>query len=202
MTTNVVVSSGFLAVVASVRASFAAQGNTAVVEVGWKRRWRQDNQGAGGASRVVFTPSEDNGAGGNILPPKFPGDRQLRDGSNNVVGHVRALADEEHTSIVSIWAVDNTDRENEELQIAAVETLKEQTMNAIYESQGAFASVTWGAKTWTPPPERAFGLELRFGMTLRTPIFMPPTLRIFPTGFVVNRGEPWTDPAAVNPGDT
>jgi hypothetical protein len=200
----IVINSGFLAAVAAVKVYFTEKSITADVSVGWKRRWRQDNQGTGGANRVVFTPSGDaKGGGGKIIPPRFPGERNVRASAGATpTATIRSLVEWERSVMISVWAVDNSAREDEAAQIEATEDLFEWTVRAIHGAPGAFANLVWGDVTWTPPPERAFGLELQCGLTFRHPIFSEPTLLKFPTVAAVARKTPIPSDAAPPAGDT
>lgn len=206
--TTVTIQSGLLAAVGAVRTFFSDNGVSAVVDVGWKRRVRQDNQSPSGAGRVVFTPSgSDAGDGGKLVQARFTGPRSLRDPSatdpRKVIGSVRSLLEWERRCLVSVWAADVApqNREDEAAQIEAVESLTEWTVRAVHAAPGAFASVVWGATTWTPPAERAFGLELRFDLTFRHPMFDTPRMLVFPGGNV-SRGTYLPRPAGAADGDT
>lgn len=188
----IIIRSGFLAAVASIKPFLAANGITANVEVGWKKRTEQINQGSGGANRVVFTPSDESGSGGALSPPRFPGQRSLRDGTNTVVANNRALLSWERKSLVSVWAVDRTALTSEAAQIEAVETLFEWVVRAVHNAPGAFAAVAWSDAAWTVPVERSFGLELRASLTFSHPIFDQPRTLVRPTGAVTRA--PYTPP--------
>ena len=164
--------SGLVALVHSVRDYFTANGVTASVSLGWKERSRQDNQGAGGANRVVFTPSDDSGRGGTIDGIRGPGSRNNLASNGGDDTSRRGLYSWERFVVVSIWAQDDSqaDPEDEEAQIEATEALFEWTMRAVQ----AFAhqDARWGDVTWTPTPvDRSFGRELRAALTYRHPMF-------------------------------
>lgn len=163
-----------------VKASLASWGVGADVSLGWKQATKQTNQGAGRANRVVFIPSEPNGAGGKIVATKQPGYRVQPDGTS-----VRALYDWERAMVVSIWAVDKTAPADEGAQILATENLFEQVMAAVqYSGQ---CTATWGSVTWTPAPvEHMFGRELRAQLTLRHPMF-DRSDELVEAGFRLNR---------------
>lgn len=193
---TIIIRSGLLAAVATVGPFLAANGITATVEVGWKRRPRQDNQGTGGANRVVFIPSGEKGDGGKLTPPRFPGQRTVRDAVDAPVGNVRSLIDWKRNVVISIWAADRTtanDPNNEAAQIEAVETLFEWVARAVHSAPGAFASIEWGEPTFTEPTERSFGLELLVPLTFSHPIFDQPRDLVFPTVAVVSRA-PYAPP--------
>jgi len=160
-----------VALVGEVRADFAARGVTAVVKLGVREVFQQTNQGVGGANRVVFSPI----GRGRFLPPHLAGDRDIMnpDDPDKVLARVRALYDWERPVDVSVWAA-APQREDEEKQIEALETLLGETINAIHGAKGAFAAVVIDDPEPTPPAERAFGRELHFVMTLTTPIFQTP----------------------------
>lgn len=199
---TIIIKSGFIAAVSAVESFLEANGVSANVEVGWKRRTQQINQGSGGANRVVFTPSADDaGAGGALTPPRFPGQRNVRDGSSAVVANIRALLTWERKALVSVWAVDKSALTSEAAQIEAVEELFEWVVRAVHSAPGAFGSVAWGDASWTVPAERSFGLELRAGLTFSHPIFDQPRTLAHPTGAVARAAytPPVTPPST---GDT
>jgi hypothetical protein len=181
--------SGFLAAVNTVKAYFESNGVTASVDVGWKKRTQQINQGPGGANRVVFTPSaSDDGDAGELLPVRFPGDRNIRTAPNTTpVATVKSLLDWKRAALVSVWGVDQSDK-SEAAQIEATEALFEWVVRAVHAAPGAFGAVEWGAAQWTVPAERSFGLELRAGFTFSHPIFDKPRDLAFPTTGAVVRG--------------
>lgn len=176
--------SGLVALVAAVQAYFTATGNQATVSLGWKERTKQP---AAGAGRVVFTPSDDSGKGGNIVQPHMPGPRDVLDDNGNVVARVRALRSWERLVVVSVFANDPTNIEDESAQIEATETLYEATVRAVNSfavsplGTLAAAGLVWGAVNWTPVPiERVFGRELRAELTFKHPIFDAPLEVVFP----------------------
>jgi len=153
----------------AVGAYFTANNVGAVAVYGSRERTKQNNQGLGGANRVAFAPSDDGGKAGRIVAVKHPGPRRTTDDEDNETAR-RAIFDWEHVLMVSIWAVDASDPENERAQLEAVETLLEHTINAVQSF--AHANAIWGDVTWTPQPvERVFGRELRVGLTYRHPMF-------------------------------
>jgi len=189
--------SGLLGLVRGVRAFFTAQSVTANVVVGWTARSRIDNEGTGGANRVVFTPGELDPTSG---APKVLKAGQLdRDaGQTDYVGYeprLRALAWWHAPVSVSVWAA-GADPQDEEQQIEAVETLLEQTIQAIHNATdpttgqaAGFANIEeWGPVVWTTPPgEASFGREVTFSFVLRVPLFDVPIGVAHPQG-QVNRG--------------
>lgn len=183
--------------IASVRADFAANAVTANVDFGWNRTIRQDNQGAGGANRVVFMPSDEAGNGGEIRPARFMGDRNVRDADGKVVGNIRALQDVEEIVTVFVWARDAQHPDDEVAQYEATVTLAERTMIAIHGAPGAYGCVTWRSRKWRPPLERAFGRELQLVLTIDQPIFARPRMLAFPSGVAVARGPLTIDPPGV-----
>ncbi|MDB4996650.1 MAG: uncharacterized protein JWM74_4082 [Myxococcaceae bacterium] len=165
--------SGSVALVKAVRAFFEDSQITAKVSLGWKERAKQDNQGAGGANRVVFTPSDDSGAGGRITAVRGVGDRLDGDLAAGTAESRRGLFNWERIFLVSVWAVDTStlnDPENEEAQIEAVELLFEHVMQAVQAFAGQTAK--WGDVRWTVTPlERTFGRELRASLQFKHPMF-------------------------------
>lgn len=200
--TTIVTRSGLLAAVDYVAAYFAANGVTALVDAGWRKRTQGVNQGAGGANRVLFSPSDDSGDGGELVPPRFPGQRQIRQAADQAaVGTIRSLQNWNRKVQLSIWAVDPdpTLRANERAQIAATEALLEWTVRAVHSSPGAFAAAKFGKAKWTVPAERSFGLEILVGLEFSQPIFDVPNPVFYPTATAVARG-PYTIPAPTTTG--
>lgn len=172
--------SALRALVRGVDAYFQAYGVPARVSLGWTQRDRQDNQGPGGAARVVFVPGEFTPEGG---PP-----RNLRAGllsrqgqQNDSDGDTRnrALAWWAEIVTCSVWAVDPDNATDEGAQIEATEDLLESTIQGIHnavdpktQANVGFANVLeWGPATWTlPPAQRAFGRELTFTFVLQVPM--------------------------------
>lgn len=190
------------ALVAEVRTALTARGVTASVEFGWRRAERQDNQGPGGANRVLFVPSRDDGDGGELAPPRFRGDRNVRDEDGLVVGTVRALADWVERPYALVWGRDPIRPEDEERQYEATRTLFEETMVALHGASGAFASVTFERARWTPPATRTFGREVRLEFSIRNPVFFPARELVYPAGVAVGRGVLSLDPETAVGGDT
>lgn len=183
----VVFKSGVVALVASVRAYFAAMSVTAVVPpLGRKERTKQVNQGPGGANRVVFEMSDPAGKGGKLAAPHIVGARDIVDADKNVVATVRSLKNWERALTVSVWAADPSDTNDEEKQIEATEALFEWVLRATnaFVASGASpaASLVWGDTDWTSTPvERAYGFELRVGLVFKHPIFDVPIDLAFPS---------------------
>lgn len=156
-----------------VQAYFTGTGSGTVVERGWKARARQMNQGAGRGNRVIFMPSKQDGGAGAIVNPRQVGDREVTDGSPAaVVYRVRALSDWRRVLLVSIWAYDATQPNDEGAQDDALYMLFTETQRAV-QSAG-FGNPVWGATNITVPPERSFGLELLAELTVQFPIIDTP----------------------------
>jgi hypothetical protein len=199
----IVTRSGLIAATAYVASFFAANGITAVVDVGWRKRDRQINQGPGGANRVVFTPSNDDGDGGSMGPVRFPGNRNVRDAVDSPpVATIRSLASWERLVLVSVWGVDSTDQQNESAQIEATETLLEWVVRAVHSAPGAFAAASFGKVKWTPPPERSFGLEARVELTFSQPIYDVPRNLVYPSAAAVGRSTYTPTAVPASSGDT
>lgn len=173
--------SGLVALVASVKTYFASHGVNAGVHLGWQARYRVINQGPGQANRVVFTPGDDNGAGGKILAPRRVGQQHVGPDDS-----IRALYDWDRLVMLSMWASDPTANGDEEVREAAtyeaLEDLVEWTCRAVYAS--AHADVVMGEVRLTVPPERAYGLEARIGMSFRHPLFDVASDLVSPQGAV------------------
>jgi len=180
-----VIKSGLVALVAGVQAYFTDAGVTAAVALGWKQPTEQINQGPGRANRVVFIPSDPSGRGGKLVGAQQPGQRLY--GTSGPGGaadtSLRALYTWERAVVVSVWAVDGTDPQNESKQIEATETLFEQTIRAVHSF--AHNDARWGDVSWTVTPvEHMFGRELRASLTYRHPMFDAPTEVVYPTGHI------------------
>lgn len=177
--------------VASVRDYFSTFGVTANVELGWNRRTRQTNQGAGGANRVIFVPSDEAGGGGSLARPHLMGPREFFDPSSPTptrpVATARPLLDWQRVIFFYVWARDPARAEDEGAQIEATETLFEEAVRAIHSAPGGFASLSWGGTKWTPPAERSFGLELRGSLTFQHPLFDRPSEIVYPSAAVIGR---------------
>jgi hypothetical protein len=185
--------SGLIALSDGVREYFGAQGITAVVTpVGWRYRTFQVNQGPGGGSRVCFIPGRIDptmpGApkvmpAGAIRqpstssPPGVPRAGSLLAGVRNP----RPLRNWDKIVSVSIWAVDTSDVNNDELQLAATEDLLEATVQAMHfaidpdtKIPVGMANVVIDEAVWVlPPVERAFGRELVLFLTQPGPLYAP-----------------------------
>lgn len=171
----VTISSGLVALVASVRTYFTSNAVTATARLGWKQPTQQINQGPGGANRVIFIPSDPSGRGGSLDGgARQPGPRVF--GGDTTA---RSLVSWKRLVTVSVWAVDTSDPHDEEKQIEAVEDLFEWTIRAVHAY--AHADARWGEVVWTVSPiEHVFGRELRAALTLNLPMFDKPTGLAFP----------------------
>jgi hypothetical protein len=154
-----------------VAAYLAARGVTASVARGWKARAEQLNQGGGQANRVVFMGSPESGAAGKIVNPRQVGLREV--GADPLVPEytVRPLSDWARSMVVSVWAYDGDNANDEGAQDDAVSTLFTWVQRAVQSV--AFGNAVWGATNFTVPKERAFGLELLAELTFQ---FMIPDL--------------------------
>jgi len=177
-----VIKDGLGALVDSVEANLAARGVTAIVEIGWKEPGKQA-QGPGGANRVVFIPSGEDGSAGEIVAPKLAGMNEIKDGAN-VVAYVRELRDWAREVVVSVWAADTTAPENERKQYEATVALLEEVMRSV--QRFAPQRAAWGRARWIRPAlERQFGRELRVDMVFTYPLFDLPEELAFPENVAV-----------------
>lgn len=200
MSQATVVRSGLVGLVRGVRAYFDANGVTAAVSLGWTQRYRQDNQGSGGANRVIFISGETDGSAG---PPKvLKGGELDRDGAQNFVAvnanneRIRALAWWHRIVTVSVWAADPASPQDEELQIEATDALLESTLQALHNGSdpdtgqytGGANIEHWGAVAYTTPPvEAAFGREYMFQIVILEGYFDAAVGMAYPGG-AVGRG--------------
>lgn len=176
--------SSLLALAANLRSWFAVNNPNVVVGVtGWKARFQHLNQGTPAANRVLF----------------IPGDAQGRDGplshGRQSCTNPRDILQWDRQVVLSVWAFDATDTANDELQIAAVENLLEQTFQGIvraevngvgYPSRQA-GPIHWGRVTWTiDNKEMALGREVLIDFALKSTFFDIPFATVVPMP-VVNR---------------
>lgn len=163
--------SGLIALVHGVRAYFAANSITAnVAACGWRQRSEQMNQGPGRANRVLFIPGDMNGRGGS-----------LANGPRLSSTNPRPLVQWNKLVTLSVWAADPNpaNRADEEKQIEAVETLLEQTIQAMRyaldpdtEQRVGFATIEFHDLTWTVDnTEMYFGREVLVTFTHKGPLF-------------------------------
>jgi hypothetical protein len=82
--------------------------------------------------------------------------------------------------VVSIWAVDSSDVENELAQWSAFEALFEATVQAVLQS--AHADHEWGDPGWIEESvERFYGYAADIPLTLHGPLFAPAPVVRTPT---------------------
>lgn len=156
----------------------------AVVQVGFRTRHRQDNQGAGRANRVLFVPGDPTGKAGALSQPRGPGERWgdpvgAPVDVTTTTGRGRALREWIQLVTLYVWAVDATAPTNEERQIAATTELLEWTLRAMQAAAGNNAIP--GDATWTIPVDRAYGQELAVALRLRTQLYDVGSERVFPS---------------------
>ncbi len=167
---------GVLYLADAVRTDFTARGITANVLVTFgKERWKQINQGPGGANRVIFIVGDLSGKGGKYgkefggrgpgRAPKF---------TNGVVTSVdpRPLISADESLLVSTWAHALPDDATlpgttaEEKTIAAEANLFEEVVRSVHRA--VHFGALWGGFTWnTDPAELRFGIERLSELTLR-----------------------------------
>jgi hypothetical protein len=87
---------------------------------GWKQREQQLNVSPQGANRMLFIPGTLAG-----------GDEGALENPRRTAGNPRSLARWARVLTVSLWSVDKTDPQNEELQIEASDNLLEAAMQAL-----------------------------------------------------------------------
>ncbi len=178
----------FRQLVEGVAASFLANDITAVVDRGWKARAKQTNQGPGRANRVVFMPSKSDGGAGVIVNPRQVGAREVgadptTDPPTPASYSVRPLSDWSRSLVVSIWAFDGDNPNDEGAQCDAVDSLFRWTQIAVQSV--AFGNAVWGAAKFTVPLERAFGLELLVDLTFQSAVFDIPSEIVRPSPVVI-----------------
>lgn len=175
--------SATLALANGMRAYFALNGpsNVVVTPCGWDQRPRIINQGTPGANRILLIPGKEPGgaagAGGTLTRDSRPS-----------TANPRALVTWRKDMTMSVWAVDTTDLHNEELQIAAVETLLELAVRAAHNAVDpntlinvGVATIEWGAVRYTVPPiAMSFGKEVLVEFVHKCPLFDAPVDKALP----------------------
>lgn len=192
---HVRIRSGLKALMDGVQAYFVAHEVSATIDFGARALPRQDNQGPGGANRVVFVPFDPNsGDGGRIGQPYLAGERDIMDefAPELRVAATRGIGEWERTMMVSVWAFDPTAPTSELAHALLVEDLVEWTKRAVDYAGGS--NVTWGATKWTVPKERFFGLEVRIGFVFSHPLYDVPDDVGFPDPDIRRVGVDDADP--------
>lgn len=181
--------SSLLALANGVRARFRTLNpDVSVAVTGWRARFQHLNQGAPVANRVCFIPGRPNGTDAPLERP-----RHTSSNPRNLLGWNRIVT-------VSVWACDPTQPANDEAQIAALEDLLEQTIQAIHtavyvDSSGqpllvdgkyvavGLGNLHWGSVTWTVDnKEMGAGKEVLVELTQRSTFFDVPLTTVTPTG--------------------
>lgn len=171
----IVLRSGIERLVLKVREYLETNGVTAIVGVGKRALHAQVNQGLGRANRIVFLPFDPkSGAAGSLAEPEQAGKREIMDTSDPPVriATVRALVDWNRDMLVSVWAYDGNQPEDDLAQEAALEQLFEWTVRAVHWT--GFASVVFSRVETVVQGERPFGRELRVALSLNQPLYDVP----------------------------
>lgn len=162
MPNEITTESGFSAFVACVREFLKAHGVPVEFAAGWLQRPKQATRAGG--SRIVIGPSDEGGAGGQIIPAMGPGVRHTK------AQAWRPLAAWDMQLACYIWA---TDKASEEDQVSATFVLAQWAMRAIAHSSNGRHS--FGATSWTKPETLTqYGRELKILFTLRTHVIDVP----------------------------
>jgi hypothetical protein len=189
--------SALVALKRGLRAYFDANGIGAATEVGWTARSRIDNQGFGGANRVVLAPGffdPNEGAprarrAGKLDRNAEQNQIDISPGVASTYQPLRVIAWLHQDVTCCVWAVDTDHPQDEELQLEATETLLEYTLQGLHlandpetQTSVGFANIEeWGEAFWTlPPGEMAFGRELTFSLVLLVPFFDQPVGLAYP----------------------
>lgn len=162
-----------------VAAYLAANGVSAIVDLGWRKNVQQANEGEGTANRIVIQPGTPDGDAGELAAPRQvgygprttwpPPTTQDPQSPDDQVG--RELDDWAERATVFVWAVDATAPEDDRRQYVAVRTLLQWFRRAAQAA--ARASLDVGALHWVNigNVERQYGRELQLDLTLHAPIF-------------------------------
>lgn len=141
----------------AVRDAFADNGGTASVVFGEREPSRQDNQGVGGASRIVVVPCEGD-AIGDVQP-----------GQEGNIGALQAKA------VIYVWASDPAAPEDEAAQYVATRALFGALFVFLWTASAG--KIQFGKVTRVKMLERLLGAEWKFTVSLRDDLeFDPYTL--------------------------
>ncbi len=103
-----------------VKTRFAAESPQINVRFGWREPARQDNQGSGGANRIVFVPGDPSGGLGKVA------------GAAKTGRNPRPLATLGELFTVQVWGLDATKPEDELAQYKATRLLYDAWYRAAY----------------------------------------------------------------------
>jgi hypothetical protein len=131
----------------AVRDSFADDGGTASVVFGERETGRQDNAGAGGASRIVFVPFEGDQVG------------SVEPGEEDNPGLLRV------SCTLYVWAIDPDNPEDELAQYNATRALLGALF--VYLWRLSAGAITFGKVSRVRAQERSDGAEWKCTFTLR-----------------------------------
>lgn len=163
----------------AVASYLAANGVSAIVDMGWRKDVQQVNEGDGTANRIVIQPGTPDGDAGELAAPREvgyglrtiwpPPTNAAPQSPDDVVG--RELDDWAERATVYVWAVDATAPEDDRRQYVAVRGLLQWFRRAA--QYAARAAVEVGALRWVniANVERQYGRELQLDLTLHAPIF-------------------------------
>lgn len=172
--------SGLVALFEGIRDYFEAHHVPAAVHMGWQARFRVDNQGPGGGSRVIVVPGtlRDGASQGPFPAGALTKPRHTHEGG-------RELAWWHRSATLSVWGVDRARPVDDAAQIEATETLFEHAMRAAHNNFAGTADIIWGETVWTKPPTTAaFGLELLVNFEHGEALFDEPEDLAYPIGVV------------------
>lgn len=173
--------SSLIALANGVRVYMKAVNPAVVVGVtGWKQRSQQLNQGTPGANRILFIPGDLQGRDGALERGRKP--------SSNP----RTLLEWKRIVTMSVWAVDASspaNLDNDEAQIAAVENLLEQAIQAVHlavdpdtKTAVGAGNIHWGGVRWSVAnQEMAFGREVLVDFQQSSVFFDRPNTVVYPT---------------------
>jgi hypothetical protein len=208
MTTNV---SGLVALVAAVTADFAARGIVSAQGVPVQVLSGLKSRSLWSFPRVVFIPGKFDGT--NVPKPLEEG--RLVPPEHTKSDNPRELATWERLVTCSIYTVDETDIQNDLLQISALDNLLESTLQSIYNAftpnvkpiggnnreygYTGQASIALGDAPVTriyPGVEFTHGGEILFTFTQKGPLFDIPIPTVTPTVFVLSKSYAQPSPSA------
>jgi hypothetical protein len=151
---------------------------------GWKQR-EQQNDSRSGANRILFLPgSMDSGNEGTFAQPE-------RGASGLYLGNPRMLYTWSRVVTASIWSVDNRDTRNEELQIAASDTMIELVVQGLINCGGT-ANIRLTSIKRDPKVSinQVYGLEKLLEFVHKEGLFDLPNDQVTDVTQVVNRNPP------------
>jgi hypothetical protein len=208
VSTNV---SGLVALVNAVTLDFAKRGIASPGGVPVQVLSGLKNRSLWSVPRVVFIPGKFDGT----LPPKPLDEGRLVPPEHTKADNPRELATWERLVTCSVYTVDETDIQNDLLQVAALDSLVESTLQSIwnaftpnvapiggnnkeygYTGQASIAFTDSPVTRIYPGVEFTHGGEILFTFTQKGPFFDVPIPTVTPTVIVMSKSYAQPSPSA------